>query len=42
MVVQIENMDGALPYSLALENLFDGLRANPNGSAAVLRLYGLL
>jgi hypothetical protein len=42
MVLQIENVDDALPHCLALENLFDGLHTHPHSRPALLAFYSLL
>lgn len=42
MALQVEYVDGALPYGLAVERLFDGLSANQHGPSAVLPFNRLL
>jgi hypothetical protein len=41
MALQIEDVDHAFPYGLALENLFDGQLGDPNSRAPVLGFDGL-
>jgi hypothetical protein len=41
MALQVEDMDDAFPYRLALENLFDGLGSDQHGLPAVLPFYCL-